>query len=83
MHTENESLKEEHSLDHQSPEEKFSDIHHSGQSYARFFTESFLLNHGWMVFQSLLKKSSYYLLTIAAQVFVFGGGLGLIWVLLI
>ena len=51
------------------------------KSFERFFTKSFLLNQGSIIFKSLIKTSTYYLLTLAAQLFVFGGGLGLVWVL--
>ncbi len=51
------------------------------KAFSRFFTESFLLNRGLLTFKAILKKSTYYALTTAAQLFIFGGGLGLIWVL--
>ncbi len=50
-------------------------------NFERFFTKSFLLNQGSIIFKSLIKTSAYYLLNLAAQLFVFGGGLGLVWVL--
>ena len=51
------------------------------KNFERFFTKSFLLNQGSIIFKSLIRSSAYYLLTLAAQLFVFGGGLGLVWVL--
>ena len=81
MSNENEMNPKKKDIKQTEQSQKQSTSNNLGQNYARFFTESFLLNRGWMIFQSLIKTGAYYLLTIAAQLFVFGGGLGLIWVL--
>lgn len=51
------------------------------QKYPRFSSELFLLNRGWQFFERMIQTLGKHLLGSAAQVFIFGGGLGLIWVL--
>lgn len=68
--------KEDRNDQKQNPSDRARD-----QGFARFFTDAFLLNRGLFIFQTLIKRSTSYALTTAAQLFVFGGGLGLIWVL--
>ena len=65
---------------HSKPKPKRPQVKRT-KDFERFFTKSFLLNQGSIIFKSLIKSSAYYLLTLAAQLFVFGGGLGLVWVL--
>ena len=49
--------------------------------YERFFSDSFLLNRGKVTFERIISVISRHLISSSAQLFVFGGGLGLIWVL--